>query len=153
MAEPEYEQYKMRAPCSQCGCEFGILRTVGFQDTVKCHQCGLFQYNAPRKETGKPQLHVPMREKISPSLRAEVLTRSGCACELCHRMGIPLTVAHLLSLEAGRAAGLSEDELNSEENLSAMCEACNSGIGKNPVPLRVMIAIIQARFSNKKRRM
>jgi hypothetical protein len=139
------EPYKMRAPCSECGCEFGILRTVGFQDTIKCHQCGKFQYNAPRKETGKPQLHVPMREKISPALRAEVLTRASCACEICHRANLPLSVGHLLSIDAGKAAGMSESELNSEENLAAMCDACNLGIGKQPVPLRIMIAIITTR--------
>jgi 5-methylcytosine-specific restriction endonuclease McrA len=94
-----------------------------------------------------------MREKISPSLRAEILTRSGCACELCHRVGIPLSVGHLLSLEAGKASGIPESELNSEENLAAMCDACNLGLGKHPVPLRVMLSIITTRCRNIRRKM
>ena len=140
----EEERYKMRAPCL-CGCEHGVIRTVGYQDTVRCLECGAFQYNAPRKETGRPQLHVAKREKLAPSLRAHILIRGGGACELCHQSHVPLVVGHLLSLDAGRAEGLSDDELNNEENLAAMCDACNSGLGKQPVPLRVMVAIIIAR--------
>jgi hypothetical protein len=86
-----------------------------------------------------------MREAMSPSLRALVMVRAGGACELCHSYGIPLTVGHLLSVDAGRKEGLSDDVLNCEENLSAMCEACNSGISNQPVPLRVMVAIITTR--------
>ena len=137
----DFEPYTMRNPCG-CGCKTGVLRTVGFQDTVKCRDCGKFQYNAPRKETGKPQMRVPMREKMSPKLRATIMVRAGSACELCHRIGLPLTVGHLLSVDAGEASGLSDDEINGEENLAAMCDACNSGLGKEPVPLRVAIAII-----------
>lgn len=140
--------YQMRKPCSECGCAFGVIRTVGFQDTVRCHQCGKFQYNAPRQETGKPQMHVPTREAVKLATRTIVLLRANGACEVCHNRDVPLSVGHLLSLDAGRAQGMTDEELNHEENLAAMCDACNLGIGRNPVPMRLMMAMLNARMKN-----
>jgi len=54
-------------------------------------------------------------------------------------------VSHFLSVDAGQAAGLTDDEINCDENLSCMCEECNLGIGRSPVPLRLAVAIIRAR--------
>lgn len=138
------DPYRMRKPCPDCECEFGVVREVGFQDTVRCRDCGKFQYNAPRLETGKPQRHIKTRENIKLAIRSLVMVRAGGACELCHCVA-PLTVGHLLSVDAGRSEDLTDDELNCEENLAAMCDACNSGISSNPVPLRVAVAIIVTR--------
>lgn len=43
-----------------------------------------------------------------------------------------LTIAHLLSIEDGLALGATVDELNSDANLAAMCEACNIGLLHGP---------------------
>ena len=50
-------------------------------------------------------------------------------------------------MDAGRRIGLTDDEVNDDENLAAMCEECNLGIGKQPLPLRTAIAILRARIS------
>ena len=148
------ERYRMRAPCPDCGCEIGDIEPKNGQDVVRCAapDCGRWCYNAPKKETGKPQAHVPTREGIKPSVRALVLVRACGACELCHSESKELHVSHLLSIEAGKFDGLNEDQLNSEENLAAMCAACNLGLGKMPVPLWLAIAIVTARCRILKRK-
>lgn|SRR5512147_70632 len=138
--------YTMRAPCAGCGSLSGKLVPVGFQDTVRCLNCDRFQYNAPRSETGKPQMRVKTREEIKPSVRALVLVRACKTCELCGVRDEPLDVAHLLSVDSGRKEGLTDEQLNSEENLAAMCAPCNSGLSKLPVPLWLAIAIVKARW-------
>jgi len=138
------DRLTLRAPC-RCGCEIGTITESGLQDVVRCVNCGKFQYNAPRSETGKPRRNVTKREKISATKRARILMRSGGACELCHNSHAPLTVGHILSVDAGLRAGLDDYSINCDENLAAMCDACNSGIGSEPVPLRVAAAIIVSR--------
>jgi 5-methylcytosine-specific restriction endonuclease McrA len=141
------ERHRMRAPCPDCGCEIGDIETKNGQDVVRCAapDCGHWCYNAPKKETGKPQRKVVTREGIKPSVRARVMLRAGGACELCHNESDPMHVGHLLSVDEGREDGLSDDALNSEENLAAMCEACNIGIGSMPIPLWLAVAIVMAR--------
>lgn len=143
--------HTLRAPCSACGGTAGKIIERGSQDCVYCAECERFQYNAPRAETGKPVRHVKTREAISPSLRARILIlRANARCEICGTDKRELHVAHLLSVDEGRKLGWGDDELNHEENLCAMCDACNLGLGKNPVPLRLVVAIAMARIRNVK---
>lgn len=137
--------FKMRKECHGCSCPEGVIRERGFQDCVFCIQCGKFQYNAPRVETGKSVRSVTtVHNGISPRKRADVLMRAGGACELCHAVK-HLDVAHLLSVKTGLEHGMTEAILNSEENLAAMCAECNAGIGSRPVPLRIAISIVLER--------
>jgi len=76
------------------------------------------------------------------------LERATGRCELCGSRA-ELHVGHLLSAEAGLRHGLTEATLNSDENLAAMCAACNLGIGKEVVPLRLAIAMLLARVGAK----
>jgi hypothetical protein len=141
----------LRRPCAKCAGTDGRVVERGSQDCVWC-ACGEYQYNAPRLETGKPVRHVKTRETISPSQRARILmVRANGRCEVCGTTDRELHVAHLLSIDAGKEAGLTERELNDDENLCAMCDACNLGLGRNPVPLRLAIGIQMARirFQNK----
>jgi 5-methylcytosine-specific restriction endonuclease McrA len=138
--------FQLRSPCHRCGCESGRIVERGAQDCVYCSGCGTFCYNAPRAETGKEVRHVKTREAIPPRLRAEVLMRSGPQCELCHSQTRELHVAHMISLDAGRKMGMSEDDLNDEENLCAVCDACNLGIGKQPISLRLATQMVLARI-------
>lgn len=57
-----------------------------------------------------------------------------------------LHVGHLISVKAGIAAGMTETQLNNDENLSCLCEACNLGMGSEPMPLRFAMAMLMARL-------
>jgi hypothetical protein len=59
-----------------------------------------------------------------------------------------LHVGHLLSVEKGLAQGLTERELNHDENLAAMCEECNLSLGNEPVRLAICFALLKARLRN-----
>lgn len=147
MADGSPISHELRAPCSACTSIRGKIIERGAQDCVYCIDCERFQYNAPRAETGKPVRNVRTREAISPSQRARVLiVRANARCEVCGNTKGELHVAHLLSLDEGLKQGLTEDELNDDENLCAMCAECNLGLGKNPVPLRLAVAIQFARI-------
>lgn len=141
--------YVMRAPCSKCGCPEGVIRERGFQDVVYCRGCGAYCYCAPKSETGKPQRHIKTRDVIPPKQRARILiVRANGRCEICgasHSGNEPLHVGHLISIKNGRKMGLSEEDLNSDENLAAMCAACNAGLGTDTVPLRLMVRILMTR--------
>lgn len=41
--------------------------------------------------------------------------------------------------------GLTDEEINSDDNLAAFCDECNLGLGKQPVPLRLAVALVMAR--------
>jgi len=143
--------FTMRAPCAGCGGTAGSVKETGSQDVVRCAKCDRFQYNAPRVETGKPIRSVRSSRDIdiSPGLRAEILVvRANGRCEICGVSaggGVELHVGHLLSVDAGRAHGMSDADLNCPENIAAMCAGCNLGLGNQPVPLRLMVGLVMAR--------
>lgn len=139
------EKYRMRSPCSRCGGELGRIETRNGQDCVFCAKCGKHQYNAPKTETGRKTRSVSTtHEGVSPKQRARILERATGRCELCGSR-TDLHVGHLLSVVEGHARGLTDQEINSDENLSAMCSACNLGVGRQVVPLRLAIAMVLAR--------
>jgi len=41
---------------------------------------------------------------------------------------------------------MTDQEINSDENLAAFCEECNLGMGKTPISLRLAVAIVRARI-------
>ena len=134
----------MRKPC-QCGHPEGRIETRNGQDCVFCAGCDRFQYNAPKTETGRaPRTVSTVHEAIRSKTRARVLLRANRTCELCGKGG-NLHVGHLLSVAHGIAQGLTELELNSEENLAAFCDECNLGLGEETVPLRLAVAMVLAR--------
>lgn len=138
--------YAMRAPCPTCGCTDGVRRMSGQQDTVRCARCDRFCYNAPRTETGmKPRSVQSTHEAIKPQQRARIIMRANGACEACHRSDQPLHVGHWVSVADGHARGLSDAEINSDENLLALCEECNLGLGRETMPLRLVLAAVMAR--------
>lgn len=87
---------------------------------------------------------VLVRE-IRPSQRARILMLDNSTCVLCHRNDLELDIGHLISVHDGRALGLTDAELNSDENLAAMCSPCNSGVGRETLPLRIVFAVLRAR--------
>lgn len=112
----------LRNPCKGCGASDGALKPTGFQDCVYCRKCGLFQYNAPRTETGREKLTTRTAHNISPSQRSRVI----------------MSVAEALD------QGIAPAQFNSDDNLMA-CAQCNLGLGKNPVPLWLVTAVLIAR--------
>lgn len=139
------ERFSLRAPCAKCACTAGTIQAKGQQDTVWCDNCGAWQYNAPRSETGKPVRHVKTRGGFKPAQRARILLLDGGRCVICQTTEAPLHVGHLLSVERGREQGLTDADLNDDENLAAMCEACNLGLGSTPVPIRIWARILMNR--------
>ena len=143
---PEGAPHMLRRPCGKCGDTRGVIKPRGFQDCVFCRGCQAFQYNAPRVETGRELRSVQtVHSAIKPKLRARVLMRANLSCEICHAWSRELQIGHLISVADGIAHGLSDDDINSEENLAAMCAECNSGIGKQTVPLRLAVVMIRTR--------
>lgn len=137
-----------RAHTDRCPGRQGRIEERGAQDTVRCTVCDAYLYNAPRVETGREVRSVStVHNGIKPKQRSRVIERATGRCELCGARG-DLHVGHLLSVKAGLEQGLTETELNDDSNLAAMCEECNLGIGKNPVPLRLVIALVMARTRN-----
>jgi hypothetical protein len=143
---------QMRAPCPSCQGVAGVVIDRNGQDTVRCAACNRHCYNAPRHETGRaPRNHAVLHAGIRPGLRARILERDGAACVLCRSVTGPLHVGHLISVDAGRRFGLTDAEINDEENLVAMCEACNLGFGAAPIPLRLAVVIVRARIAWRER--
>ncbi len=144
--------YAMRAPCKKCGCTNGRIETRSGQDCVLCQICGAFQYNAPKTETGRaPRTVSTTHDACGPKIRARILLRANGACELCHAASVPLHVGHLVSVEAGHRAGMTDSEINSHENLCCLCDQCNLGLGSDVVPVRLAVAMVLARLRNQGR--
>lgn len=141
-------QFRMRKAC-YCGSFDGFITETGAQDVVRCLRCNKWQYNAPRTETGKRARSTStVHAAIKPKRRAAILERATGRCELCGKRpeSSALHVGHLVSVGAGLANGLTDQELNDPENLAAFCDECNLGMGKQTVPLRLAIALVMARL-------
>lgn len=139
----------MREPCRGCGCEFGTVTETGAQDVVRCLDCKRWCYNAPRTETGKAVRTVQTTHAlIKPKQRIRILERANGRCELCGKgpdRGIEIHVGHIISVERGHSIGMSDLELNDNENIMALCSECNLGMGKETIPLRMMVKVLMAR--------
>lgn len=72
--------------------------------------------------------------------------RASSKCEVCGARD-RLHVGHIVSVEVGLHFGLTEVELNDDENLLCLCEECNLGMGAEPMPMRVAIVVLRARIS------
>lgn len=140
-------EHELRTPCKGCGGTAGVIEPRNGQDCVFCVWCSTYQYNAPRTETGR-EVRKLTRGPLKTKLKTAVWIRAGRRCELC---GTPveatngLAIDHMLSVEDGKALGLSEAQLNNIENLAAMCEECNSGKGRTTLPLWLVVNILKAR--------
>lgn len=142
--------YQMRAPCTSCGHSVGRVSTVNGQDTVRCELCGTFQYNAPRAETGREKRSVTRnREPLKPGKRARILERDGYRCQLCGSRE-NLHVGHVMSVKEGLTYGLTQEELDDDENLMAMCDECNLGQGDTPMAPRLYRVLLQYRIKTRK---
>jgi 5-methylcytosine-specific restriction endonuclease McrA len=131
--------------CKRCKSTTGRIETKSGQDCVYCTECGAFQYNAPRTETGREVRSLRTRPDISPSQRTRILDRDGGTCILCHSSDRPLDIGHLISVDDGNKIGLTEAQIYHDDNLAAMCAPCNSGYGSRTVNPRIIAAALAAR--------
>lgn len=90
---------------------------------------------------------------VRPKQKARILLRANGRCELCGASpndgNTVLHVGHLLSVKDGMAFGLTEVELNDDENLVALCAECNLGMGEETITLRLATSIVLARLRKK----
>ena len=139
------ETYTMQNACERCGSMDGTITTTNGQDVVRC-LCGKYQYCASKDETGrKPRTVKSVHDMISPKQRARIITRATGRCEICGARG-DLQVGHLISVKDGLKLGMTGAQINDDENLAAMCPACNLGIGESTVPLRLAVSMVLARM-------
>jgi 5-methylcytosine-specific restriction endonuclease McrA len=136
----------LRRPCASCGHAEGFIRPTNGQQCVFCSWCQAFQYNAPKTETGlRARSVTTVHAAIKPKLRAKVIERATGRCEFCGARGI-LHVDHLLSVNDGLSFGLEDAEINSLDNLAALCEECNLGKGSLSITPRFYVALLKARM-------
>lgn len=137
---------EMRSACRWCDGTEGTIETKNGQDCVYCIKCQRFQYNAPKTETGRAVRSVSTTHAaIKPTQRFRILERSNRFCEICGRSGGQLHVGHAVSVADGHKVGLTDDILNSDENLLALCDECNLGQGRRTLPLRILAGLLLAR--------
>jgi hypothetical protein len=140
----------MRTSCKFCTCSDGHIETRNGQDCVFCNCCERFQYNAPKTETGREVRTVTtVHNGIKPKQRARILDRDGGRCVLCGSKE-NLHAGHLLSVAEGVRQGLAVEQINDDENLAAMCDECNAGLGERPVSVKLLMAVLVARLNLKR---
>ncbi len=132
---PEPRMLPLRTPCP-CGWDVGRIENRGGQDCLYCDQCGKWQYNAPRTETGRAvRTMKTVHAGITASRQDRIFRRDEFRCIICGRGradGLNLHIAHILSVEDGMKLAeqgwkITEYELNSDANLLTLCETCNAG--------------------------
>lgn len=132
-----------------CGSSEGLIETKNLQDVVRCRVCNKFFFNAPKTLTGREARTLKTtHEAITTKQRFRIIERACGRCETCGSRSL-LTVGHVVSVADGHAAGLSDQIINSDENLICQCAECNSGAGKGTIPLRIYVAILNARNASK----
>ena len=139
--------YVLRTPC-RCGSSEGEIRTTNGQDCVYC-QCGKYQYNAPKTETGrKPRSVSATHSLVSPKQKSRVIKRANTRCERCGKPAVKtqtgLQVGHILSVADGLKLEVPDHLINSDDNLIAECDECNLG-HRETLPLQLVAAILKAR--------
>lgn len=139
--------YTMRSPCAFCGNTIGHIEYRGGQACVFCQECKRLVYNAPKTELGeRPRTVATVHNGIKPKKRMRILERATGRCELCGAQTI-LHVSHILSVSDGLNQGLTETEINHDENLAALCEECNLGLGGLSYSPRLYIALLRRRVA------
>lgn len=146
----ENEAMTMRAPCKFCQGTEGRIETRNGQDCMFCLSCGRHCYNAPKTETGrKPRTVSTTHEGISASRRWRIIERASARCEICGKREGILHVGHVISVKTGQSLGMSDAQINDDENLICACDECNLGMSDVPIPVRVLVGVVLARIANR----
>tara|TARA_R100001594_G_scaffold102547_2_gene137281 strand:- start:566 stop:1126 length:561 start_codon:yes stop_codon:yes gene_type:complete len=146
---------EMRKPCKY-GCTdidempntFGARVDTNGQATIWCVECGRHQYNAPKTELGEDQRHIKTRDNIKLSTRIRIFMRANGMCELCGAADVILHVSHILSVDDSLGTDITPEEVNHDDNLACLCEACNIGMGKLSFNPRLYLRLLRKRMMN-----
>ena len=132
----------LRKPCEACGETVGVIVPKNGQNVVRCASCDRAAYNAPKSETGEAPRSVS-RTGLKPKQRYRIVERAGWRCELCNAdlKDVGFHIDHLVSVADCREYGLSQEDIDSDDNLVAACEECNLGKGSRSVHPRVLMAL------------
>lgn len=137
------DTFTMRSPCARCGGTGGHAVDKGGQDVVYCATCSTYAYCRPKAESGRPQRSVRTRPEIKPSTKTRILEQYGHRCVACGNGEATLHIGHLISVDAykrfGEQVGMGEAEVWADENLVAMCEECNLGMGNTVASVSLML--------------
>lgn len=142
-----HEVYQLDLPCG-CGASLAIARPNGPHWEARCGTCDRHLKFVSKAELGiKPITAKVIHEGITKGQRLRLLLRANCRCELC---GARIEegnfhASHIVPVEYGVKQGLSPSEVNSDENLMALCAPCNQGMSKMVLPLRTMVMVLFAR--------
>lgn len=132
----------------RCGGVTGEIRPTNGQNCLYCVLCGKFVKNVPKTQTGEKRRSVSTTHAaIRPKQRARVLERASNRCEFCGAAppAVVLNADHLLTVDDGHRMGLTDEEINHDENLAATCEECNLGRGRVSVSPRIYVALLRRR--------
>jgi hypothetical protein len=141
--------YVLPIPCPKCGLPAGTVGYAEWSGPQLIGRCpsGHYVKCVPKTESGlKPRSLQTTHQAIKPKQRMRIVTRANGRCETCGRRTEELQVGHVVSVDDGHANRLTDDEINSDENLCAMCPECNSGLGSETLPLKVFLNILMARL-------
>lgn len=137
--------FAMRQPCKKCGATHGSIETRNGQDCVFCGSCGAYAYCAPKTETGREVRTVKTTHAaITTSQRYRIIERAARRCELCGSAK-DLHVGHIIKV--GHRMGLSDREINCDDNLLALCAECNLGMSDRPLPMKILVQLLRARYN------
>lgn len=139
--------------CRKCGSDDTRIETKSGQDVVRCNSCLRWSHNAPKTETGRAQRTVTTTHNgIKPAQRYRIIERDGGRCKLCGKsQGMTtagLHVDHVISVIDGHKHGLSDRQLNDDENLLTLCDECNLGKSSSTMPLWLLVNVLMIRTKN-----
>jgi 5-methylcytosine-specific restriction endonuclease McrA len=154
--EPTGPTHPLRTPC-RCGSTKGQIRPRNGQNCLYCAGCGTFTgVNVPLSELGgRTPTGDEIRSRVSSGRRWRILELQSFRCAGCGQSadtGTILHVDHILPVSGWEASGLTPEELNSDDNLWALCSDCNQGKSADPMPPRLFAAILRARRAWRDRR-
>ncbi len=151
-SEPfDHDPFPLPLPCKKCGADVGdpgLLTTRGGQDICECARCGQYNKAVPKTETGRAVRTLRSNLTIPPSQRHRVMQSYGNRCVACGRGpadGIRLEIDHVIPVLVGRAQGLTDAQLNHDDNLVPLCAEDNNGKNYEPMRLGFAIALFRAR--------
>jgi len=145
------EPWSLSKPCSRCSEPVAgyLIRTPPpHAGKLFCGNCALFQQWVSKKDLGEPRRSLtPRGECIGPKQRDQILARDGYRCMLCGAAppAVLLHAGHILSHKDGDVLGLSEQQIDSNDNLMAMCERCNAGLGPRSLTPWLYVALLERR--------
>jgi Zn finger protein HypA/HybF involved in hydrogenase expression len=137
--------------CPQCGETETIIQDKGPHKEMLCGQCKRHLRFVGKAELGlAPRSVSSTRNGIKPAQRSRVMQRDNFRCWSCGRASpsVMLHVGHVISVADGERMGLSQQQINDDENLVTQCEECNLGLGSNTMPIRFVVNVLLARIQN-----